>query len=57
VHGVVRKCKYASGCKKKAQSKGMCTAHGGGMKCNHVSGCETLAQIKGLCKVHAKRNK
>lgn len=50
-HGVA--CSHASGCQRKAHSKGLCMDHGGGRRCTHESGCEKGAVRKGvLCKEH-----
>jgi len=50
------KCKHIEGCEKKAQTGGLCMAHGGTVtKCKHIDGasrCKNYAKRAGLCKAH-----
>ncbi|KAG2776021.1 hypothetical protein JG687_00010727 [Phytophthora cactorum] len=41
----------AIGCNKRAQTRRLCKAHGGGVRCR-ISDCKKLAQTRGMCVAH-----
>lgn len=45
-----RQCTF-EGCTKAAQTKRLCTAHGGGPRCQHA-GCTKRSQGSGFCRAH-----
>lgn len=44
-------CSFSGGCFKRAQSGGLCKAHGGGARCT-VDGCTKSSQGFGKCRTH-----
>lgn len=44
-------CSFPAGCYNRAQSGGLCKAHGGGARCN-VDGCNRSSQGRGKCRTH-----
>ncbi|KAG7379665.1 hypothetical protein PHYPSEUDO_008300 [Phytophthora pseudosyringae] len=46
----IRRCRF-TGCTKRAQTRRLCKAHGGGVRCR-VPSCNKLVQTRGLCVKH-----
>ncbi|EGZ12658.1 hypothetical protein PHYSODRAFT_515951 [Phytophthora sojae] len=53
-HGGGRRCHFAGGCTKSAQSRSMfCWAHGGGQRCD-MDGCMRSRKTKHFCVAHVR---